>query len=108
MMSKKWIAGLGLVALLVLPVAALAHEGHAHKYMGTVTTVSATHLEVKTTDGKTVRVVLNAKTAVARGKQKADLAALKAGERVVVEVPNEKDMVASKVTLPALRAAATK
>lgn len=107
-MSKKWIAGLGLVALLALPVAALAHEGHAHKYMGTVTTVSATHLEVKTTDGKTVRVVLNAKTAVARGKQKADLAALTAGERVVVEVPNEKDMVASKVTLPALRAAVTK
>ena len=25
--------------------------GHAHKYMGAVTTVSATHLEVKTTDG---------------------------------------------------------
>jgi hypothetical protein len=63
---------------------------------------------VRVTDGKTVKVVLNAKTALARGKQKVDVAALKAGERVVVEVPNEKDMIASKVTLLALRAAATK
>ena len=107
-MKKKWLVGVVLVTALAIPAAGWAHTGHAHKYMGTVTTVTATHLEVKTTDGKTVKVVLNAKTALARGKQKVDVAALKAGERVVVEVPNEKDMIASKVTLPALRAAATK
>jgi hypothetical protein len=107
-MKRKWLVGVVLVTALAIPAAGWAHTGHAHKYMGTVTTVSATHLEVKTTDGKTVKVVLNAKTALARGKQKVDVAALKAGERVVVEVPNEKDMIASKVTLPALRAAATK
>ena len=43
---------------------------------------------------------------MARGKQKVDLAALKPGERVVVEVPDEKTMVASSVTMAAVRAAA--
>ena len=95
-----------LAAIVAAPAFAWAHAGHAHKYMGTVAAVGGNQLEVKTTDGKTVKVVLNAKTAIARGKQKVDVAALKAGERVVVEVPNEKDMIASKVTLPAARAIA--
>jgi hypothetical protein len=76
--------------------------------MGTVTSVQGSQLELKTTDGKTVKVVLNAKTTFARGKQKVDAASIKTGERVVVEVPSEKDMIASAVTMAAPRAVAAK
>ena len=105
-MTRPVFRAFVLAAIIAAPALAGAHEGHAHKYMGTVAAVGGNQLEVKTTDGKTVKVVLNAKTAIARGKQKVDVAALKAGERVVVEVPNEKDMIASKVTLPAARTTA--
>jgi hypothetical protein len=40
---------------------------------------------VKTTDGKTAVVLLNAKTVYEQEKTKVDFATLKAGQRVVVE-----------------------
>ena len=105
-MNRRWIGALILAIAVGIPGLSWAHEGHAHKYMGTVTARQDSQLELKTTDGKTVKVVLNDKTTFARGKQKLDGAALKVGERVVVEVADEKTMVASSVTMAAVRAAA--
>lgn len=98
-MTKKWIFGAVLAAALVIPAAARAHEGHAHKVMGTVTALNANRVDLKTPDGKTITVTLNAKTTFARGKQKVDGTVVKVGERVVVEVASEKDMIATTVTL---------
>ena len=70
--------------ILSLAVTVGAHSGHAHKVMGTVAAVTATQLDVTTTDGKTVVVVLNAKTTFKQGTAKADAGVLKVGERVVV------------------------
>jgi hypothetical protein len=95
------VVGIAMAVALSLPAAGWAHEGHAHKVMGTVSALTATSLELKTPDGTVVTVKLNPKTTVARGKQKVDAAALKAGERVVVEVASEKDMIASTVTMAA-------
>ena len=100
-MTKKWILGAGLAAALLVPVATWAHEGHAHKVLGTVSAISATQLELKTPEGKTVIAKLNPKTTFARGKQKVDASAVKVGERVVVTVPSEKEMIASIVTMAA-------
>ncbi len=83
-MTSRWIVGAALSMALCLPVAVSAHTGHAHKVMGTVAAVTPTQLEVRTTDGKTVTVVLNAKTTFKQGTVKADATALKVGERVVV------------------------
>ena len=100
-MSKKWIlAGVVAVALLV-PVVARAHDGHAHKVLGTITAVADNRVEMKTPEGKVVTVTVTAKTTYARGKQKVDAAALKVGERIVAEVASEKDMIATSVTMPA-------
>jgi hypothetical protein len=100
-MTKKWmLAGLVAVAL-VLPAAAWAHEGHAHKILGTISAIQANRVEMKTPEGKTVAVVVNAKTTYARGKQKVDVTALKVGERIVAEVASEKDMIATSVTMAA-------
>jgi hypothetical protein len=100
-MTYKWIFGAILAAALVMPAAARAHEGHAHKVMGTVSAVTANSFEMKTPEGKVITVALNEKTKFARGKQKVDAATVKVGERVVVEVASEKAMIATSVTMAA-------
>lgn len=45
---------LTLVLALAPATRVLAHEGHEHKIMGTVSMVHENHLEVKAADGKTV------------------------------------------------------
>lgn len=100
-MTNRWMLGLILAAVLLIPVAVRAHEGHAHKVMGTVTARTATQFEMKTPEGKVVTVTLNPKTTFARGKQKVDGAEVKVGERVVVEVASEKQMIATSVTMAA-------
>jgi Domain of unknown function (DUF5666) len=92
-MQKKWIVAVVLAGALVLPVAARAHEGHAHKVMGTVSSIDGKNLMVKTTDGKTIMVMLDAKTKITQGKNKVDLAALKVGDRVVAEGKEDKGMI---------------
>lgn len=101
-MNRRFVIGLALAAALAGPVYARAHEGHAHKVMGTITMRHDNHLEVKTKDGKTVTITLNEKTSIVRGKQKVDLEALQPGERVVVDVGNGKaPMTARAVKLGA-------
>ena len=95
-MRKNWIVAVAIAGALVLPVVARAHEGHTHKVMGTVASVDGTHVMVTTTDGKTVMVMLDKKTTVTRGKTKLDAAAVKVGERVVVEGTDQKNMVTAK------------
>jgi hypothetical protein len=99
-MQRLWIVGIVLIALSA-PAVGWAHEGHAHKVMGTVSARTANHIELKTPDGKVVTVTLNPKTTFARGKQKVDGTTVKVGERVVVEVASEKAMIATAVTMAA-------
>ena len=95
-MNKEWIVAMALAGALVVPAAVRAHEGHDHKVMGTVASVDGAHVMVKTADGKSVMVMLDGKTAVTRGKTKLDATAVKVGERVVAEGPQEKDMLMAK------------
>jgi hypothetical protein len=91
---KAWMIGLAMVALTAaVPAAAMAHEGHAHKVMGTVTSVQGSNLMVKSTDGKSVMVMLDAKTKITQGKSKLELSALKVGDRVVAEGPEKQGMI---------------
>lgn len=103
-MNRRTI--LGLVTVLVLSIPAAAHEGHVHKVMGTITARQDDRLEVRTRDGKTVSITLNEKTSVLRGRAKADVDALKPGERVVVDVGNGKaPLTAREIKLGAAVAA---
>jgi translation initiation factor IF-1 len=105
MMKRRWILGVAFVAALAIPRYVLAHEGHAHKVMGTVSTLHENHLEVKATDGKTSTITLNEKTKVLRGKTKVKLDDISPGERVVVTATQTKDkdgkvtMIATEVRL---------
>jgi len=103
-MRKAVVLSIVLAAAFAIPFAVRAHEGHAHKVMGTVTARNGNDVELKTPDGKSLTVVLTDKTTFARGKQKVDGADVKAGVRVVVDVVGEKDMHAKAVTLSTLNA----
>ena len=101
-MDRMWIAGIALIATLALSPVARAHEGHPHRFLGTVSAVQDGQIEVKLTDGKTVVFAVDAKTVVQQGRVKVDAKELKSGERVVVSalpVPAGKVMAAINVQL---------
>ena len=98
---RKALGSLFLAGAVLVPGTLLAHEGHNH-VMGTVTAVDATHVEIKTKDGKSSSVPLTAATKYYKGsKGKAAGAAsdLKVGVRVMIDL--EKDGTAEVVRLPA-------
>jgi hypothetical protein len=110
--KTNWIVALVLAAALVLPVVAGAHEGHVHKALGTISVINGEHVEIKTTDGKNLTVMLDKKTTVTRGKEKLDATALKVGERISVDYMEQNKMMMAQAiklgTAPATATAAKK
>lgn len=85
-----------------------AHDGHAHKIMGTVTARQDKQFDVKTPSGETLSIAINEKTTVIRQKKKADLSEVQVGRRVVVDIGNGEDpLIAHEIELgvaaPALK-----
>ena len=52
---KKLMTVLMLCSTLLVPAMVRAHEGHLHNALGTVASVELPHVNLKTTDGKTLR-----------------------------------------------------
>ncbi len=92
-MARYWIAALVVALALVAPRAAAAHAGHLHKALGTVSSIQSPHVELKTTDGKTLMVMLDKDTKITRGKETVQASALKVGDRVSVDYMEEKGMM---------------
>lgn len=98
-------APLVVLAAVVMAPWVLAHEGHAHKVMGTVSVIHENHLEVKGTDAKTSTFTLTDKTKIVKGKTVVKATDIKEGDRVVVTASEEKGadgktmLVASEVRL---------
>jgi hypothetical protein len=110
-MVRKFIIAGFIAAALAIPTLAGAHGGHAHKVMGTVSSIDGQHVMVKTTDGKTVMVMLEAKTKITRGKTALTRDALKVGDRIVAEGAQEKGkemLTAATVQVGTAPAAAAK
>jgi hypothetical protein len=94
-------------AFLVGVGTAVAHEGHVHTVMGTVTAQHDRQLEIKTADGKIATVTINDATVVLRGAEKLTPRDIAAGQRVVVDVGDGKTpLVARQVKLGVVKAAA--
>jgi len=83
-----------VVALAVLTVGSgarlLAHEGHDHKVMGTVTMAAADHIMLKDKDGKDVMVKVTKDTKV-KAKPAVKVQDIKVGSRIVITAIEEKD-----------------
>ena len=86
------------LALLAVATHVGAHEGFDH-VIGTVVKAENNVLTVKTAKGN-VDVKLNAQTEITRNDQKAQVADLKPGSRVVVDIPEgSKDQIAHSVKI---------
>ena len=98
-MLKQRILSLvtALVVSLAFATAALAHEGHLHKVLGTVTMAASDHVMLKDTAGKDVTVQLNAETKVTRDKKAAKVEDIKEGVRVVIGAVAVKDKAGEKM-----------
>ena len=106
---NKWITIAVLCAALLVPTVVRAHEGHLHKALGTVSAIDGPHVTVKTTDGKSLTVMLDKTTTVTRGKDKLTAASLKVGERLSVDYMEEKGMMmAHAIKLASASASAKK
>ena len=109
-MTKRLSALFAMLAVLTMGTAArvLAHEGHDHKVMGTVTMAMADHIMVKDTAGKDVTIQV-AKTTRIKGKTAMKAEDIKTGTRVVITAAMEKDkMIAKEIQVGADAATATK
>lgn len=93
MTTKVMIVAAVVSVALLVPASVRAHEGHSEKVLGSITSVAGSNVMVKTTDGKTRMVMLNAKTRITRGQTKVGTSTLKVGDRIVAEGPEEKAMI---------------
>jgi hypothetical protein len=82
----KTVLFLVLATALLVPAVPLAHPGHDHKLMGTITSIDKNKVVVKTTEGKDMTFEITPLTTFKRGKQKGIQSDLKAGLRVVVNI----------------------
>jgi hypothetical protein len=89
-MNRKWGIG-GVLLAIAIPSVVLAHAGHVHKIMGTVTGRDAKHLEVKTPSGETLSIAVTGETKVMRAKKKVTFDDVQTGRRVVVDIGDGED-----------------
>lgn len=108
-MNKRLAMFLGVAVLGLMVRTVWAHEGHIHTIMGTVMERDAHSLQVKTPSGEVLSIAITDKTTVVRGKQKAAIADVQKGARVVVGIGNGEDpLIAGEIRLGAAPAAAKK
>jgi hypothetical protein len=110
-MRKRFCAGVLAFAVLALGAGQrlVAHEGHEHKLMGTVTMAATDHVMLKDRDGKDVTVKVTASTKVkAKAKPGLKVEEIAPGTRVVVSAVEGKDksMTAKTIEVGAAPAAA--
>ena len=104
---KKFLFAVLALSLLV-PALPMAHPGHEHKTMGTITSVDKAKIVVKSTEGKDVTFEIIPTTAFKRGKDKGMASDLKAGMRVVVVAMESSETVAREIQYSAATTTAKK
>ena len=90
MVRRTAIALAGLFAFALTSSTVLAHEGHDHKIMGTVTMAAADHVMLKDRDAKEVTVKVTKDTKV-KSNPALKVEEIKAGTRVVITATQAKD-----------------
>jgi hypothetical protein len=98
-MTRRLALSLTVTAVLALgtTAAVLAHPGHDHKVLGTVTMAAADHVMVKDKAGKDVTVFINADTKVVMSKKPAKVEDIKNGMRVVITAVTVKEKDVEKL-----------
>ena len=87
-----WKAPLVAIALVAFTATAgVAHPGHIHTIMGTVTDIDARAIYVKTPSGEVLSIAITDKTTVVKGAHKVSIADVQKGLRVVVGIGDGED-----------------
>jgi hypothetical protein len=95
MTRRTLLAAIALVGASFVP--ALAHEGHDHKVLGTVTEITETHVTVRAVKDGAISVIAFAPTTkVTRGRVKLAASDIKVGDRVVVNIGSGKAPLTAK------------
>jgi len=94
--ARRFLFCLALSSILVLPIAAFAHEGHDHKLMGTIVSVTDKKIVIKTAEGPEKSAEITPLTTLHKGKGKGAQTDLKAGLRVVLNVGAGKEPLKAK------------
>jgi hypothetical protein len=76
------------IAIVLAGTIAFAHGGNEH-VRGVVTQISAQSITVQTADKATKTLALTDKTTIQRAGKSAQLADVKVGDRVVIDVPQK-------------------
>lgn len=85
-----------LALSLLVPALPMAHPGHDHKLMGTVTSIDKNKVGMKTTEGKEATFEVTPITAFKNGSKKGMQSDLKVGMRVVVNVGDGVEPIKAK------------
>ena len=89
---------LGLCVAIVAGTAPLlAHPGHDHKLLGTVTMAAPDHLMLKDREGKDHTVKVTTATKILKEKRRATMTDVQAGMRVVVTAATENNQLVAKL-----------
>jgi len=92
---------LSLATAVALTIAtdavAIAHPGHDHKVLGTVTMAAADHVMVKDKAGTDVTVHITAETKVVQAKKAMTVNDIKPGMRVVITAVTVKEKDVEKL-----------
>lgn len=85
-MTKRLMLATMAVAVMTMALGGvtMAHPGHEHKIMGTVTMAAADHVMLKSPDGKDATVGINKDTKFLRAKKAMKASDIKVGMRIVV------------------------
>jgi hypothetical protein len=107
-MTKTSVLVIAVLVTLALPSPSQAHPDHSKKVLGVVTMADATHVMVKTADGKEQTIALNAQTKLRQGKKIMKPDALKVGTRVVIALTAKEPPTAADIQIGAAVAAPKK
>lgn len=75
----------------------LAHPGHEHKVLGTVTMAAPDHVMLKNAEGKDVTIQITKETKIVRAKKSMKIEDIQAGMRVVVTAVTENEQMTARV-----------
>ena len=92
-MTRRLLMGtIAVVALMAWSGAsALAHPGHEHKVLGTISMTAPDHVMLKDKSGTDHIIQINAATKFVRAKKAMKAEAMKVGMRVVVTAVTDED-----------------
>ena len=96
-MTRRTVLSLLAAMALGTSATALAHPGHDHKLLGTVTMAAPDHLMLKDRDGKDHTVKVTSATKILKDKRRATMTDVQTGMRVVVTAATENDQLVAKL-----------